>query len=92
MSRGAALDRRVAGAARRLNAALPLLVPVAALLGLALRARAAAWQDAVPWLLGALVFAAGFQTPPARFAEALRRPRYTLLYLALLFGPLLLLA
>jgi bile acid:Na+ symporter, BASS family len=92
VSRSAAFDRRVAGIARVAGLALPALVVVAAAGGVLLHARALPWQNAVPWLLGALVFAAGFATPPARFAEALRRPRYTLLYLAMLFGPLLLLA
>lgn len=49
-------------------------------------------MGAIPWLLGALVFAAGFSAPPARLIGALRRPERTLLLLALQFGPLALLA
>lgn len=88
----ATVKRLTVSPARALQDGLPLLVLGAAACGLIWSGTAARATAAIPWLLGILVFAAGFVTPPARLAGALRRPERTLLLLALQFGPLALLA
>lgn len=48
--------------------------------------------DAIPALLGVMVFATGFTVPPAGLGAALRRPERVLWALAAQYGPLALLA
>jgi BASS family bile acid:Na+ symporter len=82
--------------ARRLPEAvtdhLPFWALAASALGIAFPSAAQRGADAVPVLLGVMVFAMGFTISPLRLAAVLGRPGRVILLLALQYGPLSLLA
>jgi BASS family bile acid:Na+ symporter len=88
----AAIGHVTRAVAAAITERLLLWVLVAATLGLAAPDAASRARDAVPVLLGVMVFATGFTVPPLRLAAVLRRPARIVLVLALQFGPLSMLA